>query len=205
MSERGFTLIEVLVALALTALVAMMAYASLSAAISASESTRSDAERLQTVDRLFQILQRDISQAVLRPVSDGYGEIQPALRGGVVDGELLLLTRAGWPNARLQLRSDLQRVRYRSTGDSLWRDYWEHTDIAPGVQPISTRVASGLPAIRMRFLGPGASSSGSESSEWRDSWLTQSRADRLPLAVEVILELQAWGEIRRLLVLPDNG
>lgn len=205
MSERGFTLIEVLVALALTALVAMMAYASLSAAISASESTRSDAERLQTVDRLFQILQRDISQAVLRPVSDGYGEIQPALRGGVVDGELLLLTRAGWPNARQQLRSDLQRVRYRSTGDSLWRDYWEHTDIAPGVQPISTRVASGLPAIRMRFLGPGASSSGSESSEWRDSWLTQSRADRLPLAVEVILELQAWGEIRRLLVLPDNG
>lgn len=205
MSERGFTLIEVLVALALTALVAMMAYASLSAAISASQSTRSDAERLQTVDRLFQILQRDISQAVLRPVSDGYGDIQPALRGGAIDGELLLLTRAGWPNARQQLRSDLQRVRYRSTGDTLWRDYWEHTDIAPGVQPISTRVASGLPAIRMRFLGPGASNSGSESSEWRDSWLTQSRTDRLPLAVEVILELQAWGEIRRLLVLPDNG
>ena len=205
MSERGFTLIEVLVALALTALVAMMAYASLSAAISASESTRLDAERLQTVDRLFQILQRDIGQAVSRPVSDGYGEIQPALRGGVVDGELLLFTRAGWPNARQQLRSDLQRVRYRSTGDTLWRDYWEHTDIAPGVQPISTRVASGLPAVRMRFLGPGASSSGTDSSEWRDSWLTQSRTDGLPLAVEVILELQAWGEIRRLFVLPDNG
>ncbi len=204
MSERGFTLIEVLVALALTALVAMMAYASLSAAISASESTRSDAERLQTFDRLFQILQRDISQAVLRPVSDGYGDMQPALRGGVVDGELLVLTRAGWPNARQQLRSDLQRVRYRSTGDTLWRDYWEHTDIAPGVQPISTRVASGLPAIRMRFLGPGATNFGAESSEWRDSWLTRSRTDRLPLAVEVILELQAWGEIRRLLVLPDN-
>jgi general secretion pathway protein J len=205
MSERGFTLIEVLVALALTALVAMMAYASLSAAISASESTRLDAERLQTVDRLFQILQRDIGQAVSRPISDGYGEIQPALRGGVVDGELLLFTRSGWPNARQQLRSDLQRVRYRSTGDTLWRDYWEHTDIAPGTQPISTRVASGLPAVRMRFLGPDASSFGTDSSEWRDSWLTQSRTDGLPLAVEVILELQAWGEIRRLFVLPDNA
>jgi general secretion pathway protein J len=202
MSERGFTLIEVLVALALTAVVAMMAYASLSSAIAASESTQTDAAQLRSIDRLLELLERDISMVVARPVSSEYGEFQPALRGGVVEGELLLLTRAGWPNSRQQLRSELQRVRYRSSGGTLWRDYWERTDPAPGMQPISTSLATGLEAIRLRFLSPGAGSVAAQSSEWRESWQTTTRSDRLPLAVEVVLEVKAWGEIRRLMVLP---
>jgi general secretion pathway protein J len=204
MSERGFTLIEVLVALALTALVAMMAYASLSSVIAASESTRADAAQLQSLDRLLAILERDINLVVARPAANEYGEIQPALRGGVVEGELLLLTRAGWPNSREQARSDLQRVRYRASGGKLWRDYWVQTDPAPGIQPISTSLASDLEDIRLRFLGPGANSVSAQGSEWRESWQATAGSDRLPVAVEVVLEVKSWGEIRRLMVLPGN-
>ncbi len=204
MSERGFTLIEVLVALALTAVVAMMAYAALSSAIAASESTQADAARLQSVDRLLQILQRDLSTVVARPVTDEYGERQPALRGGMIGEELLLFTRAGWPNSRQQLRSDLQRVRYRSAGGELWRDYWEQTDLAPDTRPVSTRLATGLGGVRLRFLSPTAGTVSPQGSHWRESWQTTTRSDRLPLAVEIIFEVEPWGEFRRLMALPGN-
>jgi general secretion pathway protein J len=204
MNERGFTLIEVLVALAITALVAVLVYGGLSSAIAAGESTRQEAERLRTLDRLFQLLQRDITQAVKRPVRNRDGERQAAFSGGVAGDALLLLTRGGWPNSRQQQRSDLQRVRYRWDGSTLWRDYWLHTDRGPLEEPISTPLATDLKAVRLRFLDGSAGSAAVDSGQWRPSWLAREAGDRLPAAVEVVVELQAWGEVRRLFVLPAN-
>ena len=205
MNERGFTLIEVLVALAITGLVAVLVYGALSSAIGASESTRQQAERLQTLDRLFQLLQRDIAQAVKRPGINRDGERQPAFSGGVDGAGLLLLTRGGWPNSRQQQRSDLQRVRYRWDGNTLWRDYWLHTDRGPLEEPISTPLATDLKAIRLRFLDGSAGSAAADSGQWRQRWLAREAGDRLPAAVEVVVELPAWGEVRRLFVLPANA
>jgi general secretion pathway protein J len=205
MNDRGFTLIEVLVALAITALVALITYSALSAVVVANDSTGQDAQRLQAVDQLFQLLQRDISQAVRRPVSNEYGEQQPALSGNNAAGELLVLTRAGWPNSRKQMRSDLQRVRYRWDGTSLWREYWQHTDRVIGEEAIASTIASGIQGIRLRFLGTDAASGSQESAQWRDSWLMQDSTGQFPLAIEVVAQLQAWGEVRRVFLLPANG
>ncbi len=205
MTERGFTLIEVLVALALTALVAMLAYGALSSAISAGDSTQEEAQRLQTLDRVFQLLQRDLGLVLKRPVQNGYGEKQPAFAGAVAGDGLLELTRAAWPNSRQQQRSDLQRVHYRWDGSVLWRDYWLHTDRGPVEAPVSVALSRDLKSIRLRFLDGSAGSAAADSSQWRDSWLARDSGDRLPAAVEVVVEMEAWGEVRRLFVLPANA
>lgn len=205
MTERGFTLIEVLVALALTALVAMLAYGALSSAISAGDSTQEEAQRLQDLDRAFQLLQRDLGQVLKRPVQNGYGEKQPAFAGAVAGDGLLEFTRAAWPNSRQQQRSDLQRVYYRWDGSVLWRDYWLHTDRGPGSEPVSVALSRDLKSIRLRFLDGAAGSAAVDSGQWRDSWLAQDSADRLPAAVEVVVDMEAWGEVRRLFVLPANA
>jgi general secretion pathway protein J len=205
MSERGFTLIEVLVALAITALIATMVYSALSSALLANETTELEARRMQSVDQLFQILRRDISQAVKRPVTNGYAEQLPALSGGNTAGELLELTRAGWPNSREQLRSDLQRVRYRWDGATLWRDHWQHTDRTIGEEPVSSAFVGEIKAIHVRFLGTDAASGAQDSAQWRENWLARDSADQMPLAIEVVAELESRGEVRRVFLLPANG
>lgn len=205
MTERGFTLIEVLVALSLTALVAMLSYGALSSAISAGDSTHIEAQRLQALDRVFQLLQRDLGQVVKRPVQNGYGENLPAFAGAAGGEGLLEFTRAGWPNSRQQQRSDLQRVDYRWDGSVLWRDYWTHTDRSAAEAPVSVALSRDLKSIRLRFLDDSAGSAAVDSSQWRDGWLARDSGDRLPAAVEVVVELEAWGEVRRLFVLPANA
>jgi general secretion pathway protein J len=204
MTERGFTLIEVLVALAITALVAVIAYGALTSAIGANDSTQLEGKRLQSLDRAFQLLRRDITQSLKRPVVMVYGEHRPAFVGGV-DELLLEFTRAGWANSRQQQRSDMQRVRYRVEGDTLWRDYWLHTDGDVADAANSSPLLGGIEELRLRFLDASAGSSAAEDGQWRASWHTRDAADPLPAAVEVVVNLEVWGEVRRVFVLPANG
>ena len=67
-SARGFTLIEVLVAMAITALVAIVAYSALSAAISSAEALRISTERARDIGQVMAILSRDIRQVAKRTV-----------------------------------------------------------------------------------------------------------------------------------------
>lgn len=205
MNERGFTLVEVLVALLLTGLVAMLAYSALASAMGASQSTDSEAQRLRELDRTFRLLQRDLGQLVLRPVTNGYGESEAVFAGASGAGQLLALTRAGWPDARGEQRSELQRVAWRWQDQQLWRDYWANTDRAPSEESVSTLVLENIQDIRLRFLDGAGNNLDSGNARWRDSWYAPTAGERLPAAVEVVLTVEAWGEIRRLFVLPADA
>jgi general secretion pathway protein J len=74
--------VEVLIALAITAFVAAVAYTSLSTVITGVESARAGAERTQAINRTFMLLSRDLRQFVERPVRDEFGDTEPALSGG---------------------------------------------------------------------------------------------------------------------------
>lgn len=79
--SRGFTLIEVLIALAITAFVAAVAYRSLSAAMLGVERTRATADRTYEINRAWMIISRDLNQFVARPIRDEFGQEEPALTG----------------------------------------------------------------------------------------------------------------------------
>ncbi len=98
MSSRGFTLVEVLIALAITSFVATIAYTSLSATLNGAESTQAVAERSYQVNRALLILSRDLEHFVARPLRDEFGEAEPALQGGPAARFQLSFTRAGWHN-----------------------------------------------------------------------------------------------------------
>ena len=77
--QRGFTLVEVLIAMAITALVSVVAYSGLSAALSGAESLRSSAARSHDLQQTLGLLSRDLRQVVNRPVIDEFGQRVPAL------------------------------------------------------------------------------------------------------------------------------
>jgi general secretion pathway protein J len=100
-----------------------------------------------------------------------------------------------------QPRSDLQRVAYGVSDGTLQRLSWAVLDRVPGSEPRSLPLLDGVEALNWRFLDV--------SHEWIDTWPPAAGGgvspERLPLAIEMTLELEEWGTIRRLVRIPQGG
>lgn len=211
-THRGFTLVEVLIAMAITAFVSTIAYTSLSTVLSGAESTQQSAERSYQVNRALMILSRDIEHFVARPVQDEFGELEPAFQGGPAARFPLSFTRSGWHNPQGHPRSNLQRVNYRLEEDALWRDSYSVLDRAGDTSPQEVRLLDGVEGLELAFLGSlgnlqaSSRSTELETRDWPESWVpdtaTQGKPLPPPQALEIRLQLSDWGELRRLYALP---
>ena len=198
--STGFTLLELLVALAIFAIVAAMAYSGLNNVLKAHAQTTEQAESLAKLQMAMHFISRDVQQFVNRPVRNEFGDLQPALIG---QENQLALTHAGWRNPAQQQRSELRRVSYFIEDDALWYRYWSILDRAQDSQPLQVKLLDDVTYMRFGFLD--------EENQWQPTWTISPQAtaqdSRLqlipPRAVELVLDTQRWGEIRRLFVLPE--
>jgi general secretion pathway protein J len=210
--QQGFTLVEVLIAMAITAFVATVAYTGLSTVMTGMESTRENAQRSYEVSRAWMIITRDLRQFTNRPVRDEFGELEPALQGGPVARFALSLTRGGWHNPNALLRSNLQRVNYRVEDNALWRDSYPVLDRAGDTEPASVILLSDVDDLRLLFLGSVDTAGGTginlDTRQWPDNWVVDTSQPGAtlapPAALQVTLQLADWGEMTRLYVLPSR-
>jgi len=201
---RGFTLLELLVALAVFAIMATAAYSGLRSVLFTRAAVEAENRRLAAIQLAVFRLEQDIAQTLARGVRDEYGEPQPALRGGALLDEALMLTRAGWDNPPSQPRANLQRIAYRLREGRLWRLHWTVLDRGGAIEPRETLLLDQVQEFRARFLD--------QSAAWQNDWppplggTADNRlspdSNALPRAVEITLTLEDWGAITRLLPLP---
>jgi general secretion pathway protein J len=206
-------LVEVLIAMAITALVAVVAYSGLSAAISGAESLRSASVRAHDIHQTLGLLSSDLRQTVNRPVIDEFGQVAPALSGGELARDMLSLTRAGWHNSTAAPRSGLQRVHWWLEDDQLWRGYYPVLDRTAGTESIETLILDEVTRFEVRFL-PALGMIESDRDDvidrrnWQENWIADLSRPGLtptpPAAVEVVLDISGLGEVRRLYVLPGH-
>lgn len=211
-SVAGFTLVEVLIALAISAFIAAAAYTGLGTVMTGVERTRAEAERTWEINRALNFLSRDLRQFADRPVRDEFGEVEPALQGGPAARFLLSLTRAGWHNPQGHPRSSLERVNYVIEDEALWRESYPVLDRTTEIEPRRVRLLDQVVDMRLLFLpdigavNPSARGTDIDTRAWPENWvanLSDPGADLPPpIAVQVQLELEDWGEVRRLYVLP---
>ena len=211
--SAGFTLVEVLVAMAITALISVVAYGALSSALSGAESVRSAMDRSQDINQTLALLSRDIRQVVNRSVIDEFDQRAPALSGGALSRYPLTLTRAGWHNSTGAPRSTLQRVSWWSEDDVLWRAHFPVLDRTPGTEAIETAMLEDVERFEVHFL-PTISELKSDRDDviddrnWRENWVLDVSQPGLelptPAAIEIVLQLARLGEVRRLYVLPSS-
>ncbi len=211
-TAAGFTLIEVLIALAITAFVAAVAYSSLSTALLAVESTRATAQRTYELNRAWMLISRDLRHFVPRPVRDEFGQVEPAMVGGLAARFALSFTRGGWHNPNANPRSNLQRVNYRVEDGALWRDAYPVLDRAPDTVPQEVRLLEGVELIELVFLGDISQAQRDgrgiavDTRDWQSSWVADTSGPNFelapPAALEFRLELEDFGEIRRIYALP---
>ena len=193
----AFTLIEVLVSLAIFAILAALAYGALGQTIDSAELLNERMDRLQAIQRTMRLLSEDFQQLYPRPIRDELGDdFGPALDTDFQSGFALELTHGGWSNPIVLPRSTLQRSAYRIEDDELIRYHWRVLDRTLANEPLSVTLLDGVESILFRFL--------QADGEWTEQWPPGNRpgglgARQRPRAVEIILTLTDEGEISRLL------
>lgn len=195
--HAAFTLIEVLVAVALFAMLAALAYGTLSRTLANAELLTERMERLQAVQRTLRFLAEDFQQLVPRPVRDELGDnFVPALSTETGVGLSLELTRSGWSNPLGLPRGTLQRVGWRLEDDRLVRYHWTVLDRTLDNEPLVQVMLDEVDSVTLRFM--------QDNGEWVDRWPAVEPVGPLPLrlrprAIEIVLTMMDESEITRLL------
>lgn len=192
----AFTLIEVLVSLAIFAILAALCYGALSRTLDSAELLNSRMDRLQAIQRTIRLLTEDLQQLSPRPIRDELGDgLGPALDTNFQSGFALELTHGGWSNPLVLPRGTLQRSAYRLEEDELIRYHWMVLDRTLANEPLDVALLDGVESLLFRFL--------QDNGQWTEQWPPAERpgplgARQRPRAVEIILTLSAEGQIRRL-------
>jgi general secretion pathway protein J len=190
----GFTLIELLVALVVFAALAAAAYGGLAAIARTRGALAAQQDRFAAVTRAVSALERDLRQAVARPVRGNDGKDLPALIGNPDNVEF---TRLGFANPRAESRSNLERVVYGLDSGKLRRGRYAVLDRAPNSAPATTEMLDRIGDVHLRYFG--------DDRVWHETWPVAQPLDLLamPLAIEFRFLLSDIGEIRRVVELPS--
>ncbi|MEN1927795.1 type II secretion system minor pseudopilin GspJ [Luteimonas sp. MJ250] len=193
--HRGFTLLEVVVSLALFGLIAAAGVAAMAYTVDSQGVLRARMDRLGEFQRARALLRADLSQAALRMVRRADGSnARDAFIGGRPGeaGPLFAFVRRGLENPDGSPRSSLEYVEYRIVDGRLERSARAAVD---GATPPSPRVLiDGVSAARVAYLSDG---------HWNDGW--HGGTTSLPAAIELELELDAIGGVRQRFLLPGTG
>ncbi|MBI3344495.1 MAG: type II secretion system minor pseudopilin GspJ [Gammaproteobacteria bacterium] len=198
----GFTLLELLVALAIFGVVAAMAYGGLQSVLNTRAASDKQAAELAELQLGFTRMERDIEQIVARSVRDGLGDRQPALRGESGGETLLEFTRTGWRNPAGQARSHLQRIAYQLKEGRLVRLSWSVLDQGPSAEPQESVLLDNVTAVEVQFLDKSLA----EQALWpKPDAAANNEKVTLPRAIQVSVEIKGWGRINRLFRVVGEG
>ena len=193
--SQGFTLIEVLVAMSVFAVMTILAYMSLGQTLANADMLGDRMDRLQAIQRTMRYLSNDLSAASPRPIRSELGDTYlPAVMVSAANEFVLAVTHGGWSNPAGLPRSTQQRSVYLLEDGKLFRVYYNVLDSTYTNNALSTEILDGVESIEFRLL----QDNGETTNQWPPLGAQGLAAERMrPRAVEIILTLEGEGEIRR--------
>jgi general secretion pathway protein J len=191
----GFTLLEVLIAMAIFSLISLTSFALLNTVINSDEISQRHSERLIEIQRAWLIIERDLMQLTQRTIRiEGEKPVlQPLFtehRDSSSGVDSISFVRAGWRNPGLLMpRSDIQPVNYYLDNQQLIRQHFNFVDAVEGQEPIKRVLLNDVEALQFEFY---------IEHQWKKELNGQ-----FPSAIAVIIKLADIGEIRRAFLLPE--
>lgn len=192
--EQGFTLVELVVALFIFALISAAGVSLLSFSVGAQASAGKRLDEVSAIRRIGSLLTADLAQATPRISRDLEGRQQVAFEGGTgaPDEVALAFVRRGWSNESDEPRASLQKVEYRLRDGVLYRRIWPRVDGSEAREP--SPVLRGVRSLTLRYrIG----------ADWRERWDVK-RPGALPRAVEAVIDLERVGPVRQVFLTGTN-
>lgn len=199
---RGFTLLELLVAISIFAIVSAMAYGALTQMLRSRDQVETERNFWRALAVTFWRINDDLGQARLRDVRDVDGARVPSFRGQPVDPRATALpslefTRGGVDAFDVGARSDLQRVAYRVVDGKLERLTWPVLDRAPDTKPVASALIGDIKDVEFVFYADAKQ----RFPVWpvpTQGGVTTPAQDTLPRAVEITITFAHRGSFSRL-------
>ena len=193
--RRGFTLIEIMVAMAIFTLIGLASTGVLNSVINSDQLSSERFAKLEELQRAMLTIERDILQIVPRALRVNGEPVSAVISGGEdvlnSDADGLGFVRAGWHNPQMLLpRSTLQAIGYRLQEEQLQRLYGNYVDNVIGYEPKIKILLSDIEDFRVSFLTEVEQLEKPE--EWEESY---SNAN-IPIAISITLDSKTFGEIR---------
>ncbi|MEE8365301.1 MAG: type II secretion system minor pseudopilin GspJ [Gammaproteobacteria bacterium] len=192
--NQGFTLLEMLVAVAIFAVMAGIAYSSLNQTVKIGNQVSEAGHRLSELQFALTYFNRDWMQVSPRKIRNQYGDTENQV---VLADNSISFTRSGWGNLLQHKRSELQRVQYQLVGNKLLRRHWRSLDQGIGEEPLTTVILSAVESFEIQFIDAEER----PINRWPDE-VTQGLGE--PVALILVVNLDKFGEIRRILEVPNG-
>lgn len=194
---QGFTLLEVLIAVALFAMISLGAAAMLTTIIDSSEKGKQHSDKLNELQRAFLVMERDFLQMTRRTIRlegdeplDNFIHTNESTYSSNTHG--IAFVRQGWKNPGLLLpRSDVQAVTYQLEEDTLNRLHFVFVDAVVGEEPKVRPLITGVTKVDFEFHNGF-------------KWSKELPKKDLPVAVAIEIELEDYGVIRRQFLVPGQ-
>jgi general secretion pathway protein J len=195
--QTGYTLIEIMVALTIFALMAAIAYRGLDAVLTAAGHVERDGAKWRSLGIAFAMVEQSLGSALDVAVRDADGNVAAAFMGlGAVrreDEALLAFTRTGFPGHGGAL-ADIQRAGFRVKDGRLEQLLWPAPDAAPRSEPLAVELLAGVESLALRYLARDGS--------WHPAWPPSPEHPALPAATELSLRLTGGEQLTRMFALP---
>ncbi len=200
--SQGFTLIEILVALFIFAILAVMASIAIDNVMRDYRGMTKSNQAIGELQVAMIRFNRDVLQMVARPASGPQGNpIAPI----IANSEQLEFTTAD-VNPFNKSRGDLRRVAYKLLGGNLVRLTWPVLDQAPTIEPLPQPVLSGIQELEFHFIdktGKAYSYWPINNNESTDQSGSVNSLLTLPAAVELTMQVVGLGKVER--TIPVSG
>lgn len=195
MRPRGFTLLELLVAVAVLAVLGALGFRGLSSVLEAESRLQAETRRWNDLALVFSQLGEDMTMAIERPVREFPGRTSPALSLQEPTEPIhphLVVTRLGIGEGSAA-QSAPRRVGYRLREGKLEYLVWPSPDGVPGVPPAAYVALEQVAAVQWQALDA--------EGRWVNVWPAGPAANALPRAISVRFTLAGGEEVTRILAL----
>jgi len=194
----GFTLIEVLLAMSIFAIISLASFSIFDGVAQSEVSSKEKMLRLNELQRALLVIERDFLQIAYRSVRiEGEAPTSDFIfsddGGFFSDEQSIAFVRSGWTNPGLLIpRSDLQAVVYRLEDKTLEKLHYNFVDAVVGEEPRVRKLIKDVIAFEVKYF-------------YQNKWQKEIVAKQLPQAVNISIETEDFGKLSRKFLVAEQA
>ena len=191
MNAKGFTLIEILVAIFLASLIVILVFSGLSTSLSMNEKTLNRSNLLSQITLTDKIIKRDLLHALDRKARDERGdELDSPLFGETLLNEGIFLAFSIHTPIKNTSQGALKWVEYSKEGTQIIRSEYSYADKVLDSLKHTSILLESVDSLDIKFFNQGS---------FTEVWPPQETVEfsELPQIIEISFKFKLYGDIFR--------